>query len=153
MRRLVQSAMNNSSTGAFSASRSVTPALPMVARTRATTSRAPGVARMALMVSAASALSVTPREKPMRGSLASRPASFSKSSWTPANSIWMATAPATATVTPLTVRAAVPLLSCSLRMASCQESGPPRKRFTKPSTSHGSSAVTPTRTSTAPAAT
>lgn len=75
-----------------------------------------------------------------------------KSAFIAANSIWRAIAPATATVTPLTARDAAPLLSWSLRTASCQGTGPPRSRFTQASTSHGSSRARPTSTSTAPAA-
>lgn len=74
------------------------------------------------------------------------------SSPTAANSICSATAPATATVIPLTAREAALLLSWSLRVASCQGTGPPCSRFTHASTSHGSSSASPTRTSTAPPA-
>ena len=62
----------------------------------------------------------------------------------PANSICRAIAPATATAMPLTMRAAVPLLSCSLRTASCQDDRARPRRATTASTTHGSSAVTPT---------
>ena len=75
-----------------------------------------------------------------------------KSSCMPPNIICRAIAPATATVMPLTARAAEPLLNWSRRVASCQGTGPPRSRATTASTSHGSSAVSPKSTRMEPAA-
>lgn len=69
---------------------------------------------------------------------------------TPVNSICRAMAPATATAMPLTVRAAVPLLNWSRRMASCQATPLEPSRATTVSTTHGSSAVTPTSSSRTP---
>lgn len=51
---------------------------------------------------------------------------------------------------PLTMRAAVPLLNWSLRMASCQATPPEFSRLTTASTTQGSSAVMPTRSSMTP---
>lgn len=82
--------------------------------------------------------------------LGSRPVSWVKSSWTPVNSICRAMAPATATAIPLTMRAAVPLLNCSRRTASCQATPPESSRPTTVSTIQGSSAVTPTSSSRTP---
>ncbi len=62
-----------------------------------------------------------------------------------------AIAPASTTATPPTTRADVPLSSCSRRIASCQDDGPPRSRPATRSTSHGSSTGTPTSSSATPA--
>lgn len=99
--------------------------------------RTPGVAAKACSTRWPSAPLATLRLATTCARCGSMPESVTKSLCTPLKRVCRAIAPATAAVTPLTMRAEALLWSWIRRVASCHATGPPRSRPTTDSTTQG----------------